>query len=119
MPGVTAAHLLRHVLPAAAPEGGKIATGLDRASGRRGQGENERHPALRHRRMLGEAEQSLDADRDSRPRLGVIIDRVAAAGRRLEMAGSETIDGAAPIPPEQTVERGSEAGRIDVAEPPP
>src|SRR3546814_5995690 len=42
MPGVSAAHFLRHRAPTARPEAGEVARRLDRPAGRRGEGKHQR-----------------------------------------------------------------------------
>src|SRR3954470_3204037 len=82
---VTAAHLLRHVAPAAGPEARQVLGRLDRPSGGRGDREDQRHLPIDEHRVRGKPEQSLCTDLDRRPRLRRIIDRVAALGRTDEL----------------------------------
>ena len=67
---IAAAHLLRDRRPAAAPEAGQVARGLDRPAGRRGQASTSGTVPPATVGMVGEAEQRLDAHRrpSARPR---------------------------------------------------
>src|SRR5687768_1368330 len=102
--GIATAHLARDRRPAAAPETRQVARRLDRPAGRRGQRQHQWLARTDHR-MGVDAEQSLDADNDGRAGLGLIVDGVAAASRRLEMAGCEPVQSLATVPAEPPFER--------------
>src|ERR1700730_2460335 len=73
--GIAAAHLALHLGPGAAPEGGQVLRGLDRAPRRRQQRERQRYAAHRHRGMSIKAEELLHADGKHRTLLRFIVDQ--------------------------------------------
>ena len=91
MAGIAAAQIGAHLGPGSGPETGQVARHLDRPVRRREKFNGKRQATVGDRRMVLEAEELLDADRQNWL-LVLITDRNVGAGRRSEMRRSQFIE---------------------------